>query len=302
LPNARAEPVLTFSIVTPSLNQGEYIERTIRSVLDQDYAAIEYVVCDGGSTDQTARVLSQFAARLRLIAGPDSGQANAVNKGIHATTGEVIGWLNSDDVYRPGAIARAAAFLTEHPDVDLVYGDADLVDAHDNPLGRYGTEPWRPERLPVRPILCQPAVFFRRRLVQRFGPLDDTLRYCMDYEYWLRLAAGGARFAYLPEVLTASRIHPDTKTQRDRLAIHIELNTTLRRRLGNVPASWLVNHAYTLTELSRQSGRAPPLPFVIQAILVSLVLSWRWNRSISRELLADSARRLGGSAKKLLAT
>lgn len=294
--------MLTFSIVTPSLNQGDYIERTIRSVLDQGYPSLEYIVCDGGSTDHTPPVLARFADRVRSIAEPDAGQAAAVNKGIQLTSGEVIGWLNSDDMYRPGAIHRAAAFLLEHPDVDLVYGEADLIDAQDRLLGRYVTEPWLPDRLPRRPILCQPAVFFRRRVVDRFGLLDDALRYCMDYEYWLRLAAGGARFAHLPVVLAASRIHPEAKSQRERLAIHAELNTMLKRRLGSVPESWLVNHAYTLTELSRDARHALPMPFVVQAVLLSMVLSWRWNGSISRELLADGASRLVTSAKKGLAS
>jgi glycosyltransferase involved in cell wall biosynthesis len=293
--------VLTFSIVTPSLNQGEYIERTIRSVLDQGYPSVEYIVCDGGSTDHTPSVLQRFADRIRAIAEPDAGQAAAVNKGIQLTSGEVIGWLNSDDLYRPGALHCAAEFLLEHPEVDLMYGDADLIDGQDRPLGRYATEPWHPDRLPRRPFLCQPAVFFRRRVVERFGPLDDALRYCMDYEYWLRLAAGGARVAYLPVVLAASRIHADAKSQRERLAIHAELNTMLKRRLGSVPESWLVNHAYTLTELSRQAGHAPPMPFVVQAVLRSMVLAWRWNGSMSRELLADGASRLVSSARKGLA-
>jgi glycosyltransferase involved in cell wall biosynthesis len=284
--------VLSFSIVTPSLNHGAFIQRTMCSVLNQGYGLFEYVVCDGGSTDETLGIVARFGDQIRLLPGPDSGQSNAVNRGMQATSGEVIGWLNSDDVYRPGALARVAEELATHPDVDVVYGDADLIDADDRPLGRYRTEPWRPERLPHSPILCQPAVFFRRRVVERFGPLDEKLRYCMDYEYWLRLAEGGAQFAYVPVVLASSRIHPETKTQRDRLAIHAELNTMLRRRLGHVPASWLLNHAHTQTELNRQAGKTPPVPFAVEAAARALALSWQWNHAISTDLIADISTRL----------
>ncbi|HEY3059496.1 MAG TPA: glycosyltransferase family 2 protein [Chloroflexota bacterium] len=292
--------MLSISIVTPSLNQGQFIERTLRSVLDQQYPALEYVVCDGGSSDQTAAVVRPFERRVRVLTELDRGQSDAVNKGIRLTSGEIIGWLNSDDVYRPGALATVSRYFAEHPEVDVIYGDAELIDEQDQVLGRYPTEPWQPRRLVERCFLAQPAVFFRRRVVERHGLLDERLHYCMDYEFWLRLAAGGAVFARVDDVLAGSRTHPATKTLRDRRAVHDELNAMLKRRFGAVPASWLVNHAYTLTELSRAGGGGTRVPFVAQMALISLSLAWRWNRSLSKPLLADLGRRVWGATTNRL--
>jgi glycosyltransferase involved in cell wall biosynthesis len=274
------------SVITPALNQGRFIERTIRSVLEQNYPDFEYVVCDGGSTDETLRILDRYADRLKCISEPDRGQADAVNKGVRMTSGEIIGWLNSDDVYCPGALSRVHDFMASRPDVDVLYGDAQLIDAVDGVLGPYETEPWNPARLTQRCFLCQPAVFFRRRVVERLGLLDAQLQYCMDYEYWLRLASGGAIFAYLPAVLACSRMYPETKTLGSRLAVHAELNTMLRARLGRVPDSWLISHAHTLVELSRSGSRYQAVPYSLSVVLHALRLSWRWNRSVSMGLLA----------------
>jgi hypothetical protein len=208
-----------------------------------------------------------------------------VNKGIRATSGEIIGWLNSDDVYLPGALSSVAALLASRPEVDVVYGDASLIDADDELLGSYYTEPWNPDRLVERCFLCQPAVFFRRRVIEQFGFLDERLHYVLDYEYWLRLAAGGATFAYTPTPLAASRLHPETKTLSARLAVHQELNTMLRERNGHVPNSWLLNHAHTLVELRRSEGRLDPMPYAIEVVWQVLRLSLGWNRRLSPGLV-----------------
>jgi glycosyltransferase involved in cell wall biosynthesis len=285
------------SVVTPSLNQGRFIERTIRSVLDQAYPRLEYVVCDPGSTDQTPAILERYAGCLRVIREPDTGQADAVNKGIRASSGEIIGWLNSDDVYLPGALSSVAALLASRPDVDVVYGDARLIDANDEPLGSYYTQPWNPDRLVERCFLCQPAVFFRRRVVDRFGFLDERMQYVLDYEYWLRLAAGRATFAYLPTPLAASRLHPETKTLSARLAVHQELNTMLRARTGRVPNSWLLNHAHTLVELRRVKRHRGPVPYAVDVVVQAVRLSLRWNRSVSPGLFELALRPITESAK-----
>ena len=150
------------SVVTPSFNQGQFIQRTLESVATQTGAEIEHVVFDGGSTDDTVDVLKRFGNGVKWISEKDKGQTDAVNKGIRATDGEIIGWLNSDDVYYPGAIARVVAFFETHPDVDVVYGMADHIDLSDYAFEAYPTEPWNfraPEghlfHLPARSILPQ---------------------------------------------------------------------------------------------------------------------------------------------------
>ena len=277
---------LSIAVVTPSLNQGRFIERTIRSVLDQGYSPLEYVVCDGGSTDETLDVLARFGDRLTAVIEPDAGQAAAVNKGIRMTSSEVVGWLNSDDVYCPRSLALVAEFFATHPEADVVYGDAHFLDTDDGVLGAYYTEPWNASRLTERCFVCQPATFFRRRVVERFGLLSERLHYCLDYEYWLRLTRGGAIFSYMPTVLAGSRQYPETKTLRARLALHDELNTMLHERLGRVPDAWLLNHAHTLVELDRANGRPHAAPYALDVVLKSLTLSWHWNRSIPPALVA----------------
>jgi glycosyltransferase involved in cell wall biosynthesis len=294
--------VIGISIVTPSLNQGRFIERTIRSVLNQGYSPLEYVVCDGRSTDETSAILQRFSSQLRLICEPDTGQAEAVNRGIRATSGEVIGWLNSDDVYLPGALFHVAEVFAARPEVDVVYGDAQLIDADDVVLGAYYTEPWSATRLVERCILSQPAVFFRRRVVERLGLLDEHLQYCLDYEYWLRLAAHGARFLYEPRMLASMRLHPETKTLSARLAIHNELNTMFRQRLGRVPDTWLLNHAHTLVELRRAQPRPVVLPYAMEVVLGALRLSWHWNRSVSSRMCAMALGPIFAGARRRLAS
>lgn len=284
------------SIVTPSFQQGAFIERTIQSVLTQDQPPDEYVVVDALSTDQTEPILARYASSVRCVREPDRGQADAVNKGIVSTTGEIIGWLNSDDVYLPGALKSVREVFESEPRIDVVYGDANLIDENDAVVGRYYTERWDPARLAERCYLCQPSVFFRRRVVDRFGALDPELQYCMDYEYWLRLAAGGAHFLYVPRILAASRLHPAAKTLRARRAVHAEINTMLRRRVGRVPDSWILNEAHTTVELGGR-GRAP---FALAVVIEALRLSREWNRrSVSAGLLVRLLRpiAMGGAGR-----
>ena len=293
------------SIITPSFNQGRFIERAIRSVLDQDTRGrdLEHVVVDGGSRDETLEVLRRYAGRLRWISEPDRGQAEAVNKGLRRTSGEIVGWLNSDDIYYPGAVRTVCDYLDSHPLVDVVYGRANHIDERDVVLGPYPTEPFEPRRLEQTCYLCQPAVFFRRRVVEHFGVLDERLHYTLDYEYWLRLARGGAVFAYLPHVLAGSRLYPGIKTYAGRLKLHLEMNSMMRERLGRVPDQWLYNYAHARLE-STSVDSTQHLRFALALTALTVWASLRWNHAISPAVrattliwLKDGVKRLGWSMK-----
>jgi len=272
------------SVVTPSFNQGRFIGRTLASVASQNGVTFEHWVFDGGSTDETVDVLRASGEAVRWTSQKDGGQADAVNKGIATSDGDIIAWLNSDDIYYAGALARVVAFFEQHPDVDVVYGDADHVDEADLAFEAYPTEPWNPDRLLQTCYLCQPAVFFRRRVVERFGLLDADLHYCMDYEYWLRLAAGGAQFAYLPHKLAGSRLYAQNKTLGSTIKVHREINDMMHRKFGRVPDAWLYNYAYVRTR-QRVDPFSRPRSFIRESSVRAVVAAIQWNGYPSRALL-----------------
>lgn len=247
---------LTFSVVTPSFNQGRFIRRTIESVLGQGIDGLDYAVFDACSTDDTASVLGDYTGRLTAIVERDRGQADAVNKGLRRAQGDLIGWLNSDDVYYPGALARVRELFAAHPDVDVIYGAADHIDEHDAVMEPYYTEPFDYERLKDVCFLCQPAVFFRRRVVDAHGLLKTGLRFCMDYEYWLRILAGRPPL-FEPSRLAGSRLHAETKTLGSKEAFHREILEMLREKFGTPPARWVYNLAHVIVR-ERGLGRDTP--------------------------------------------
>jgi len=211
LTDSRHFPLVT--VVTPSFNQGQFIEETILSVLNQDYPKIEYLVIDGGSTDNTLEVLRKYEDRVRWISEFDSGQSHAINKGFRMARGEILCWLNSDDIYEPGAIRAAVEYLVAHPDTMLVYGEGNLISPKGDFLQRFPyTRPFDLWALVyLIDFILQPTTFFRRTVIEEVGFLNENLHWCMDLEYWLRI---GSRFklVYVPHLMASARLYTDTKT------------------------------------------------------------------------------------------
>lgn len=202
------------SLVTPSFNQGQFLEDTILSVLNQGYPDLEYMVIDGGSTDDSPEVIRRYADRLAYWEStPDRGQSHAINKGWRRATGKYLWWLNSDDLLMPGSLVAAVRFLETHPDVDLVYGDVVRVDAAGRWVDYY---PYRDFDFAGfvlrRHDLAQPGSLMRRDVVQRIGILDEGLHFLMDLDYWRRLAIAGGRIVHLPQPLSLFRTYDEAKT------------------------------------------------------------------------------------------
>jgi glycosyltransferase involved in cell wall biosynthesis len=241
------------SIVTPSYNQGSFIETTICSVLSQEGAQIEYLVMDGESSDGTIAILKKYRDRLEFISEKDSGQAAAINKGFRKARGRIIAYLNSDDAYLPGAVAKAVHFMDEHPEYAMIYGEGYHVNAEGTILDRYPTEPFNPERLSEICFICQPTAFLRKEVFQTVGYLNESLHYCMDYDYWIRVTKQHP-VGYIPAYLATSTLHPGGKTLSKKYEAHREMLATVRKHYGRVPSRWIAAYAHASLEryLSRE--------------------------------------------------
>ncbi len=200
------------SIITPSFNQVRYLETALRSVLEQDYPRIEYIVIDGGSTDGSLEVLGRYRDRLAsCISEPDSGQAAGINKGLRLATGDVIAWLNSDDVYLPGAIRQAVEALEREPDLGMVYADGMMVDSEQMLLDRHRYRTLSLVDLLSFEVLLQPTVFMRRRVLEQAGYLDNAYQLILDHQLWVRIATR-APLRHLKATWALERTHAEAKT------------------------------------------------------------------------------------------
>ena len=291
----------SISVITPSYNQGRFIDQTIESVLSQNIPGLEYIVMDGGSSDETVKILKRYEGRLRWVSENDNGQADAINKGIKATKGEIIGYLNSDDIYYPGALAAVLAFFKKHPEVDVVYGDADHIDLNGTMIEPYYTEDWDYDRLKEVCFLCQPSVFFKRRLIKEAGLFDSSLRYCMDYEYWLRLGAI-TPFARLNKKLAGSRMYGENKTLGSRVSVHREMNDMLKMNLGKVPDRWIYNYAHALVDRKGYKRRNPveDLRYVLLLVGFSIASFARWRQRLPISAMITMSKWVGASLRNVV--
>ncbi|MBZ0090652.1 MAG: glycosyltransferase [Sulfuricellaceae bacterium] len=205
------------SIVTPSYNQAAYLEGTVRSVVEQGYPDLEYVVQDGGSKDGSVEILESYSDRLAFWeSNKDKGQTNAINLGFLHTSGEIMAYLNSDDMLLPGALAYVAAYFETHPDVDVVYGHRIIIDETDQEIGRWILPPHDNEVLSWADFIPQETLFWRRRVWDKIGgSLDESFHFAMDWDLLLRLRDSGAKFVRLPRFLAAFRVHPQQKTSTE---------------------------------------------------------------------------------------
>lgn len=274
------------SIITPSFNQGKFIARTLHSVRQQQDnlpkdITIEHIIYDGGSTDNTLEILRSFKDDIKWVSEPDNGQTHAVNKGLQNTTGEIIGWLNSDDVYYPGAITAVVNFFAENPEVDVVYGMARHIDIDDKVINSYPTADFSVQALLAKCFICQPALFFRRRVLANTGLLDESLNYCMDYEFWVRMALLGMKFEYLPQLLAGSRLYPQNKTLSSKVAVHAEINDMLKKYLHSVPTTALINYAYAIVS-ETVNKNTHPYKFAYRLFVVAVAAAKKWNGGVFR--------------------
>jgi len=227
------------SIVTPSYNQAGFLEATIRSVLEQDYPRIEYILVDGGSTDGSLEIIRKYADRFAWwVSEKDRGHADALNKGFAHAHGQVFAWLNSDDTYTPGAVSEAVAYLQAHPEVGMVYGDADLSDKEGRIIGRFASRQTDYRRLLRGSVhIPQATTFYRADLWQQLGPLDLSLFFSFDYDMWVRFSKV-SRLQYLPRTWATFRLHEEGKSVRHDDLCYPDMLRVYQREVGR-RISWL---------------------------------------------------------------
>lgn len=232
----------SISLVTPSLNQGRFLRATLESMLGQQYPGLEVFVQDGGSTDESVRILEEYRDRIGFVSEKDEGQADAINRGLSRVSGEVLGYLNSDDLLLPGALEAVGRAFSADENLRLVYGAAVFVNETGGEIGPCLTQSWCRERLADYCFVAQPAAFFRRSLWEEIGPFDVSLHHTMDYDYWLRASEclKDGEVAYLDRPLAACRIHGDAKTVAGWDRALEEIFGLMRRRTNYVSLWWCV--------------------------------------------------------------
>jgi glycosyltransferase involved in cell wall biosynthesis len=200
------------SVVTPSLNQAQFLEETILSVLNQDYPNLEYIIIDGGSTDGSVDIIKKYERYLAYwVSEPDEGQVHALQKGFDRSTGEILAWINSDDTYEPGALLAVGEIFAQLPEADVVYGNANLIDAEGKLIREIRCVPYHPLALPVALNIHQTSTFWRRSLFERVGGMNLEYKYGMDHELFYRFVKARARFVFVRKTLSNYRQHPAAK-------------------------------------------------------------------------------------------
>lgn len=231
------------SIITPSFNQGKFIKETIESVLSQNFKDIEHIVVDGGSTDETLTILKEYSKldeRLRFISEPDNGQSHAINKGLKMAKGNIIGWLNSDDTYLPGAINYAVQAFNNRQEYSMVYGNANITDENNQLIMPFNARYVKLSDLFRKCPLSQPAVFMKKKMLDELGGLDEKLDFCMDYDLWIRIAKNGYKMGKIPAVLANSRFYRESKSGSKYAEIGFpEIIRTSQKHFGAVSRTWM---------------------------------------------------------------
>lgn len=234
-PATLPQKIPAIAIVTPSLNHGRFLRATIDSVIGQNYPALFYHVQDGGSNDDSVEILKSYGDRISWRSEPDKGQSAAINTGFARSAGEIMAYLNSDDILLPGALASIANFFAQRPDVDLVYGHRIFIDRAGSEIGRAILPVHNDKALHYADYIPQETMFWRRRVWDKVGPLDVSFDYAMDWDFILRAQAAGFKLERLRKFYACFRVHDEQKTSKNYELGREEMQKLRLRSLGRVP-------------------------------------------------------------------
>lgn len=225
---------MKISIVTPSFNQGHFLEETILSILNQGYKNLELIIIDGGSTDESVEIIKKYQSHIQYwVSEPDNGQSHAINKGFERCTGDVIAWLNSDDLYTENALGRVGTFFEKNPGIDFIHGSAIVFGPETKTLIQGMTYQDKAVYLAGMPS-PQPSFFFRKEMLTKVGQLDEALHYGMDYDFFLRMALVGLPYYMTGDPIARYRIHGSSKSNTSKIAFAREWGAIFSTLLRSV--------------------------------------------------------------------
>ena len=266
------------SIITPSFQQGEFIEEAIQSVLMQDNDSLEYWIIDGGSTDNTLSLIEKYQSVLQWISEPDKGQSAAINKGFKVARGDLLGWLNADDIYLPGVVSEVIQEFQKDPNLMLLYGDAYHINNAGDRIGNYPSDEFDLDQLAFRCFICQPTCFFRRELIEEAGYLNEQLRYALDLDLWIRCGQLQKKrphwkFKYISRLWAYSRMHKANKTLSKRKESFEEVGRVVKQHFGVTPFNWIYGQLEATSGNYDGYFRKSPLNLII---LLRSIFKWIW--------------------------
>ena len=229
---------MKISVITPSYNQAKYLEKTILSVIGQNFSELEYIIIDGGSNDGSVEIIKKYEKYLAYwVSERDAGQAAAINKGLKKATGALVGWINSDDYLAPGCLTEIDAAFKKDETLGIAYGDIRFIDENDMQLRLYSLPGISYEELlNGNPDIAQQGSFYKKSVLDKIGLLDESLRYVMDYDLWLRIGKV-SRITYINAVLAYFRLHRASKTKAEGFAFPSEI-IKVREKYGVKLLSW----------------------------------------------------------------
>lgn len=231
---------MRISVITPSFNQSAYLEKTILSVIKQNYITLEYIIIDGNSMDGSIELIKKYEKHLSYwVSEKDKGQSEAINKGFKKASGDIVAWLNSDDIYLPGTLETVSKLFADNPDLDLIYGD--VINLYENDKEEYyHVKQFDPSDFLSRNPIHQPSVFWRRKLLDETGLLDESLHYFMDYDLWLNIFLN-YKTLKIDKPLSKFRVHAQSKTSSNPPAMYLEYRKVLSKFFNSFEEDWMVD-------------------------------------------------------------